>query len=207
MKVTLKKMAQDREQIYSTVCENFGIDRKQLVYKYRHAHLVRARRVLIASLWSIGYPLLHIARHLERNHATIIHAKDTFVQNANLDDIRIFVECIRKSQLLKKEPIEFFLSGFERAIPLMDNSSALAVHGYCHQIKQMLGTTTLEGSSASGSMRSTSTPNAGIATDSWRATDKDTAKELSDVMEARLLSIFKKKPKKRQSSQPSTTRS
>lgn len=62
------------ENIVNCISHCSRIPKKELISKNRQRHLVDARKMMYKLIREIyGYPILHIAKHFKKNHATLIH--------------------------------------------------------------------------------------------------------------------------------------
>lgn len=69
------------ERIISTVCKYFVIDEKDLTGRKRNKEIVEPRQICIYLMWSqLAIPLTTIGQMFNRDHTTIIHARDKILE-------------------------------------------------------------------------------------------------------------------------------
>ena len=81
-----RKQKDNMENIVNAVCTHVGLSKKLVLSKTRVRKYVDCRRMIYKLIKSIyGYPVLHIAKHFKKNHATILNQLKTHEQLCEYD--------------------------------------------------------------------------------------------------------------------------
>lgn len=73
------------ESLFNAACDFFGVDTEKVKSSDRHRGIVEQRHLTMYALLLKGFSSVHIGKLFNRNHASVLHAKESVQNNCFTD--------------------------------------------------------------------------------------------------------------------------